>query len=411
MSEDNPKYNVLDSLLRNAVLGTGVGLGGAGLMELFKWYNDTQEDAEKNTTIDDNVVRVKRKSIARKVEDKRNAEQEKEASMWNEAAKYTGFLGSAAASYAIVRKLMQEMRKNDKQKELDQLQKSYTASLHDLKELEDLGYLDYVGYDPSEKTANLEKQASPGMSELGGGAITALLATLLATSAITPTVLDKYFPKTEKPKYEKKPKFIVEEEPEEENVDDAFDMSEVEEKTASVPEVTPKVVENLLRVIYNTKEASYSGFTDIINAVANDKSEIIKAAAFTGDLDLVFNSVKGEEKPKEQHKLAAAFIKVAHDSLLSNMITPLAAGEFLEQYPTLYGLGLSLDAGFKKQAATALEGVIDSIHQKEFKVLVDKDAGKEFPQVKSASALDFKYKIGEACDKIIKSASLEEVEL
>jgi hypothetical protein len=264
--------------------------------------------------------------------------------------------GTAAGSYMLVRKLLQERRRKDLQAELDASQRSYLSG-------------------GSEKLAG----RGVGRTIADVGWLVAAL-TALAGGVGAYKTLDYHFPKPERKGEEEKkkyyPKKVVfrskktgEDEPDKIDEDDGdtpdYSYSTQDRVVAASVDETRELL--LRTIVGSEKQASESGFKDLITAVGN---------GYGDELPLEVNEMMSkaaslvQEHNLESKNEDAAITYLATDEGKGTALDPILAAEYADMSPHY----MKMASGVPADQIPVLEGIIHhtikDIRSETFKPLV-----------------------------------------
>lgn len=307
-------------LIGGATIGGGTALA-TSLLNYLHHINDLQKEND-----DDTLYIVRKKNP----EENGTGDLAKNASLSGGIA-ISGGLLATLGTYALVRKLYENMRKSEAQAELDKYQKAF---------------LDVQGYEKADKNtvkakknAELDKSASTteatrpmSFSEgLWSLPVAVPILVALGSGVMAKKVLDNAYPIAKKKKVEG-PKRV-------EIVDDA---DEIAEKMASaIPDSCG--LELLYRTVQFRKEAS-SSISDLIGAIASGEAgRFEKAASCVGFADAlaVVKGAAAEDVDPVSEQIAITYM--AKKASIAPQTALVAASEFAEFYPNFFKTACALD--------------------------------------------------------------------
>ena len=413
MPDDEKENTLLNSFLRNAGAGSLLGLGAFSATELARIFKDITEDKSYNA----DYLEIERKEIdPEKIKDSESGDNTvktaNDDSMFDEAAKYSGFLGSSMVTYALLQNLRKKYEKDQVKNELKEKQKEYYQNKLVLDQLKNQYPKKEKSFYKASAFGDDEDDGPNIISQVGGVGITGLLLTALASAKLAPRVMDNYFGKPQAPdpgKYKNQSPQLVVKNPES-SVSDADDNNKQEKKEDPVDTFLKssscdiKLKEHLVRTAaaLEKKANRSTGIDKIVNAVGNNKSNEIFEIYNTGGADLVFSSYKNEDKPSAQKK-SAAFTKVASDPVFAGLVLPYSIAEITDSSPVIASMGAWDCPGMEKMAYMYTAYALDNIKQNEFGDIIGKI---NTDLVKSASVefLNYQpYHVSAVCDDFINN--------
>lgn len=218
----------------------------------------------------------------------------------------TGLAGTALsllAANALVRKLYQNAKRKEVQKELDTVQNANISRM-----------------DEASKRAEAQRPLGPAEA-VSGGAVAMALLTALASGAISYRALNKYFPAVKTPANPLPKRVKIMQGP-----------------VAPGPEEAKEAAANelLVRYVLSVKNASTHSLGDLVAAASQGRLDEMESTLRELDADALFATCKGasqESLSKTATDLAiAALVKSA---MLAPVVAQQAAAEFREYFPAL----------------------------------------------------------------------------
>ena len=318
-------------LTGGAAGGASIGLGIA----LMNYLKDLYREAGDKTNLDDDTLYLdlpENPQVA-------GAPGTKVATVSGGLA-ITGGLLTALGSAALVRKLVQEMKKKELQEQLDKAQGAYQTTVMD-------------------EADSLAKGAADAGVPLHKGdwatslPLSLLLLTTLASGALTYKGLNKYFPAPKKPqslepkrvvirRKKSQPSFYEEEGNDEEMENADFDKVASYEEIMSPQDIQDDALELVIKIAMHNP-AGHSDLRDLVYAVAHGRSkEASEAAQGLGmehALDLVKNA---SQKEASEEEISLAVCYLTKSSYLRPTAELLAFAEFNDMAPSFVKLASQL---------------------------------------------------------------------
>lgn len=291
-------------LIKNYLIG-GAALGGSGalLTSLVNYINTLKQQvpSDKEKEDDDTLYLNVNKSAN---------ESSGATDLAAGGVALTGGLLSTLGTYALVRKLYQNIKRKQLQEELDQAQQSF---LTDAQQEADV------------KNAAVGEPMN--LAELAWSAPTAFtLLSAIAAGALTNKALDKTFPRVKKPKDSAPKRIVIRKNPKEEEEDE-------EEKMASI-EQTDDAVEFLMHLCMGSKSASQSDLVDIVYATAQGRGPELISNILEYGFDSAMDTIKGASEiditPAQKQCAISYCVK---NAALNPIVTLLAAAEYNDMAP------------------------------------------------------------------------------
>jgi len=296
-------------LIKNYLIG-GAALGGSGalLTSLINYINTLKQQVPSDTEKEDDDTLYL--NVGKSANESSGA-----TDLAAGGLALTGGLLSTLGTYALVRKLYQNIKRKQLQEQLDQAQQSFLESAQQEAE--------------SKSAAVAGKPMD--LAELSWSYPVAFtLLSAIAAGALTNKALDKTFPRIKKPK-DTAPKRIVirkaqkEEENEEEKM--AYD------KIAATEQVDD-ALEFLMHLCMGSKSASQSELVDIVHAVAQGRGPDLASHILEYGFDSAMDTIKGASEiditPLSKQCAISYCVKSAS---LNPIVTLLAAAEYNDMAP------------------------------------------------------------------------------
>jgi len=328
---------VLKLLGGGAALGSGVGAAST-LVKYLKGMHDKAK-AKTDTSLDDDILYLDLPAPVSQRGVKRA--NEGQGSPGTLAVGTLGSMLGAYLAYNAVRGAYSSVKRKQLQAELDRAQHAYLGGL--------------------QNQAQLAKTASQfsGINKLVGGGYLAGLLTILGSAVLANKLLQKQFP-DRVPRNPLQPrKIVIRTMRNPEGVDKEVPV----EALGSSPDAT----ENLLRLsLANEKSAAAWGLTDLVAAAAQGRCQEIKRACVEAGPDAAFEICKGasdREYNNLQGNLAISWL--AHDPIMSQMIEPHLAAQFVQDSPTFAKAASALldDPTFDRGMLEDLVGLTEVVNR------------------------------------------------
>lgn len=293
-------------LIKNYLIG-GAALGGSGalLTSLVNYINTLKqqvpagEESEDDDTLYLNVGKSANESSGA-------------TDLAAGGVALTGGLLSTLGTYALVRKLYQNIKRKQLQEELDQAQQSFLTN--------------------AQQEADVKNAAAGkpmGLAELAWSAPTAFtLLSAIAAGALTNKALDKTFPRVKKPKDVAPKRIVIRKKPKEKQNEE-----EGEEKAASA-EQTDDALEFLVHLCMGSKSAAQSELVDIVHAIAQGRGPELTANILEYGFDSAMDTIKGASEiditPLQKQCAIGYCVK---NAALNPIVALLAAAEYNDMAP------------------------------------------------------------------------------
>lgn len=254
-------------LQKYLVGGAALGGGTAVLTSMLNHWNQLSKERARQQSLDDDVLTVKVRRPGQDVT--------KQATVTGGLALSGGAL-SMLASYAAVRKAYTKMKKNRMQDLLDQSQTNFAQS----------------SAEEAEKLASGGRPMSV-MDLLTSSPVAAALLLGVGSAGLSNAYLNKTYPATQPARPTKPRKVVLK------YVDD-----EGEDKQASFDELSG--FEQLVRTVYQVKQAEVSDLQNIVRAVAEGRVEELADNLSELPAEEALDLIKGASADLDNHQLMLA---------------------------------------------------------------------------------------------------------
>jgi hypothetical protein len=308
-------------LIKNYLLG-GAALGGSAALatSLVNYMKMLKADAApKDTSNDDDTLYVNVPGAPPKVAATTPNNNPGMSDLSAGGLALTGGTLGALGSYALVRKLYQNMKKKQLQEQLDKAQQTFLTDAQNEAAMKN--------------AAAMATQGHPmGLGEfISSSPVAFTLLSALAAGALTNTALDKTFPAVKKNNNPAPKKVVLRRQPQPPAEDEVIPD---QEKIASDNDNGLELLVGL--AMHNIKAASKSELADIVHAVAGGRHNELVHNLMEHGFDMAMSSIKGasEDKISEPHKCLAISICVK-SAALNPVVTMLAAAEYTDMAPRL----------------------------------------------------------------------------
>lgn len=302
-------------LIKNYILG-GAALGGSGalLSSLINYINTLKaQTADDENKEDDDTLYLD------------VGKQANEASGLSDLTAgglaITGGILSTLGTYALVRKIYQNIKRKQLQEQLDRAQQEFIGGAE-------------------EEAMEAQKKAATGgkamdLGEFSWSAPVAFsLLSAIAAGALTNAALNKSFPRLTKPKSLAPKRIVIRRK----NKEDEEEAENEEEKNAyeklSYDQQYDDATEFLVHLCMGSKSASKSELVDIVHAVAQGRGEEFTTNMLELGFDSAMNTIKGASEisitPQQKQFAIGYCVKSA---ALSPVIQLLAAAEYNDMAP------------------------------------------------------------------------------
>jgi hypothetical protein len=298
-------------LIKNYLIG-GAALGGSGalLTSLINYINTLKQQvpADKEKEDDDTLYLNVNKSAA---------EGAGAIDLTAGGLALTGGLLSTLGTYALVRKLYQNIKRKQLQEQLDQAQQAFVQNAEQ---------------EAQTKKAYAAGGQPMGLAELGWSAPVAFaLLSAIAAGALTNKALDKTFPRVKKPKDTTPKRIVIRKNPQEEQADEEEKMAY--DKVAAA-EQADDAMEFLIHLCMGSKSASQSELVDIIHATAQGRGPELATNILEYGFDTAMDTIKGAAEnaiTPEQKQFAISYC--VKSAALNPIVSLLAAAEYNDMAP------------------------------------------------------------------------------
>lgn len=305
------------ALIKNYLIG-GAALGGSGalLTSLINYINTLKQQAPKDPEREDDDT------LYLNVGGNKVATQQSSGATDLAAGglALTGGLLSTLGTYALVRKLYQNIKKKQLQEELDRAQNSFLGATEE---------------EASAKVAGLAQPAGGqpmGKAEfLWSAPVAFALLSAIAAGALTNKALDKTFPRVKKPTNSGPKKVVIRKTPKA-LPEEAQEQAEYD-KMASEDQHTDGL-EFLMHLCMGSKSASKSELVDIVHAVAQGRGPDMVQHMLEYGFDSAMDTIKGaSETPITAFQKQMAISYCVKNASLYPVVELLAAAEYNDMAP------------------------------------------------------------------------------
>jgi hypothetical protein len=229
----------------------------------------------------------------------------------------TGGLLSTLGTYALVRKLYQNVKRKQLQEQLDQAQQSFIES---------------ANQEAQAKSAAAVPGKPMGLAELGWSSPVAFaLLSAIAAGALTNKALDKTFPTIKKPKDTSPKRIVVRKAPKE---GQASEDEKLAYDKVAASDQADDALEFLVHLCMGSKSASQSELVDIVHAVAEgrgpDLTTHILEYGFESAMDTIKGAADSRLTPVQKQCAISYCVKSA---ALNPIVSLLAAVEYMDMAP------------------------------------------------------------------------------
>jgi hypothetical protein len=295
-------------LIKNYLIG-GAALGGSGalLTSLINYINTLKQqapvDPEKE---DDDTLYL---NVNKSANEGAGA-----IDLTAGGLALTGGLLSTLGTYALVRKLYQNIKRQQLQEQLDQAQQSFLSSA-----------------EQEAQTKKAEEAGKPmGLAELTWSAPVAFaLLSAIAAGALTNKALDKTFPRVKKPKDTAPKRIVIRKTPEQEMEEEKMAYDKV-----AAAEQADDAMEFLIHLCMGSKSAAQSELVDIVHAAAQGRGPEFVTNVLEYGFDAAMDTIKGASEidiTPEQKQLAISYC--VKSATLNPVVSLLAAAEYNDMAP------------------------------------------------------------------------------
>jgi hypothetical protein len=300
-------------LIKNYILG-GAAIGGSGalLTSLINYINTLKQQVPNDTEKEDDDTLYLNVGKAAK-----ENESSGPIDLAAGGLALTGGLLSTLGTYALVRKLYQNVKRKQLQEQLDQAQQSFIENAQQEAQAKNAG----------------EAPGKPmDLAELSWSSPVAFaLLSAIAAGALTNKALDKTFPKVKKPKDTAPKRIVIRKNPKEEQEDLEENMAY--DKSASV-EQSDDALEFLVHLCMGSKSAAQSELVDIVHATAQGRGPELATHILEYGFDSAMDTIKGASEinitPIQKQCAISYCVKSA---ALNPIVALLAAAEYNDMAP------------------------------------------------------------------------------
>lgn len=228
----------------------------------------------------------------------------------------TGGLLSTLGTYALVRKMYQNIKRKQLQEELDRAQQSFMQSAESEGEA---------------KQAATAGGQPMGLAELSWSSPVAFaLLSAIAAGALTNKALDKTFPRVKKPKDTAPKRIVIRKNPQEEQEDEEKNAYD---KLASAEQYDDGL-EFLTHLCMGSKSAANSELVDIVHAVAQGRGPDLTSHILEYGFDSAMDTIKGASEVNiSAARKQAAISYCVKSAALNPIVSMLAAAEYNDMAP------------------------------------------------------------------------------
>lgn len=298
-------------LIKNYLIG-GAAIGGSGalLTSLVNYINTLKQqvpaDAEKE---DDDTLYL---NVGKTANESSGAMDFTAGGL-----ALTGGLLSTLGTYALVRKLYQNVKRKQLQEQLDHAQQSF---------------IENANMEAQAKNAAAAPGKPMGLTELGWSAPVAFaLLSAIAAGALTNKALDKTFPSIKKPKDTAPKRIVVRKTPEKEP---AAEEEKLAYDKVAASEQADDALEFLVHLCMGSKSASQSELVDIVHAVAEGRGPDLTSHILEYGFESAMDTIKGASDssltPVQKQCAIGYCVKSA---ALNPIVSLLAAAEYMDMAP------------------------------------------------------------------------------
>jgi hypothetical protein len=342
-------------LIKNYLLG-GAAMGGSAalLTSLVNYINTLNQQVPKDEEREDDETLYLNVG-------KSAAEGSGPADLAAGGLALTGGLLSTLGTYALVRKMYQNIKRKQLQEELDRAQQAFLQSAEAEGEA---------------KRAATAGGQPMGLAELGWSSPVAFaLLSAIAAGALTNKALDKTFPRVKKPKDTSPKRIVIRKNPEE--------QQDEEEKNAydkvATAEQYDDGLEFLTHLCMGSKSAADSELVDIVHAVAQSRGPDLTSHILEYGFDSAMDTIKGASEVKiSVSQKQAAISYCIKSAALNPIVSMLAAAEYNDMAPKFTKIA-SLQNEECVDTLLKIAGAIGALNRAETadKLAIDFEVSKE----------------------------------
>jgi len=327
-------------LIKNYLIG-GAALGGSGalLTSLINYINTLKQQVPSDPDKEDDDTLYL--NVGKSANDSAGA-----TDLAAGGLALTGGLLSTLGTYALVRKLYQNVKRKQLQEQLDQAQQAFIENA-----------------EQEAQTKKADEVGKPmGLAELTWSSPVAFaLLSAIAAGALTNKALDKTFPRVKKPKDTAPKRIVIRKNPEEEE-----QMAEEEkmayDKVASA-EQSEDGLEFLMHLCMGSKSASQSELVDIVYAVAQGRGPDLTSHILEYGFDSAMDTIKGASEiditPAQKQCAISYCVKSA---ALNPVVSLLAAAEYNDMAPRFTKIA-SLQSEERADTLLKIAGTIGALNR------------------------------------------------
>jgi hypothetical protein len=299
-------------LIKNYLIG-GAAIGGSGalLTSLINYINTLKQQVPDDTDKEDDDTLYLNVG--------KSANENESSGPIDLAAggmALTGGLLSTLGTYALVRKLYQNVKRKQLQEQLDQAQQAFIENAQQ-----------------EAQAKNAAAAGEPmGLRELiWSSPVAFTLLSAIAAGALTNKALDKTFPRVKKPKNTAPKRIVIRKNPKEEQ--EAEEENTAYNKSASV-EQSDDALEFLVHLCMGSKSAAQSELVDIVHATAQGRGPELATHILEYGFDSAMDTIKGASEinitPIQKQCAISYCVKSAS---LNPVVALLAAAEYNDMAP------------------------------------------------------------------------------
>ena len=267
----------------------------------------------------------------------------------------TGGVLSTLGTYALVRKLYQNMKKKQLQEELDKAQQTFVGTAEQEAAVKN--------------AASQRPGVSMGLGELMWSSPTSfLLLSAIASGALTNTALSKTFPRIKKPT-DVAPKRVVVRKNKSVGEEDKSDNSD-EKQAASYDSVAEDQqyedgLELVIGLTMGSKKASESDLVNIVYAVGQGRHDEFVNNMLDFNFDTAVSLIKGAaDVPMSQTQKQLAISTCVKSAALKPVVALLAAAEYNDMAPRFTAVA-GLQSADSISTLCKIAGVLGAINRAE----------------------------------------------
>lgn len=344
-------------LIQNYLTG-GAALGGSAalLTSLLNYMKMLKQDGDPQTSGDDDTLYVN-VDPAKKVAAQALPESSGRMDMAAGGLAIGGGMLATVGSYALVRKLYQQMKLKQLQAELDNAQQTFLTQSEAEAQQKAAALMQ-----PQQQASTPPPAAGKpmGLAEATWSAPVAMaLLSAIAAGALTNHALDKTFPRVKPPANKGPKRVVVRRKP----VQPLDNENEADEEKIAYEQLSPQDVfddgmEFLATVVMGNKAASEGELADLVHAVAQGRHDEFVNNMLELGYDTAIDTIKGASlKPLAVHEQQLALSVCTKSAALSPVFGLLVAMEYSEMAPRFTKIA-SLQSDEDKERLIKIAGVI-----------------------------------------------------